>query len=192
MKNLKFNINGILLSVFEITVGILLLINPISFTSGIICVFGIALVVLGIVSVIRYFKSKPEEAAVGRELSKGIIAAAAGVFCIVKTEWLITIFPLLTIAYGMIILLAGISKIQWTVDMLRLKRKRWFLPAIGALFSIICAIIILNNPFASTTVLWIFTGIALIIEAIFSIVIIIINGLTESEKNVQDEKNVQE
>lgn len=185
MKNIKLNINGILLSIFELIVGIVLLINPISFTTGIICAFGIALVVVGVISIIKYFKSRPEEAAIGQNLFKGIIAAAAGVFCVLKTEWLMTVFPLLTVMYGVTILLAGISKIQWAVDMLRLKRSKWFLPALSALISIICAVIILNNPFTSTTVLWTFTAVSLIVEAIFGIFIISINGLAKSDKAAQ-------
>lgn len=185
MKKLKLNINGILLSIFEFAIGILLLINPISFTSGIICAFGIALVVVGVISIIRYFKSKPEEAAIGQNLFKGITAVAGGVFCVLKIEWIMTVFPLLTIVYGTAVLLAGISKIQWTVDMLRLKRKKWFLPAISALVSIISAITILNNPFTSTTVLWIFTAVSLIVEAVFGIVIIIVGGIAKSDKTTQ-------
>lgn len=172
---IKFRINGILLSLFELVVGVLLLINPIGFTSGIIIVLGLVLTVIGLISVINYFRTDPEAATVGQNLFKGIVAMTAGVFCILKTEWLITIFPLLTILYGTAILFAGISKIQWSVDMLRLKKQNYFLPAIGAVLSIICAIIILMNPFSSSAILWTFTAISLIVEAIFDIVIIIIS-----------------
>lgn len=181
MKNLKLNINGIVLSIFELLVGILLLVSPVSFTSVIICTFGVALVVIGVISIIKYFTSNPEQAALQQNLFKGIVAVTGGVFCVLKTEWLISVFPLLTILYGTAILLAGISKIQWTVNMIRLKMNKWFLPAISAVVSIICAATIIGNPFTSTSVLWIFTGVSLIVEAVFGIIIIIMNSITKKD-----------
>ena len=67
--------------------------------------------------------------------------------------------------YGVGILLTGIAKIQWTVDMARLKMSKWFLAAIGAALSILFAAVILMNPFQSTTFLWTFVAVSLIVEA---------------------------
>lgn len=181
MKKLRRNINSILLSIFELVVGILLIVNPIGFNAGIIIAFGMALVVVGLICVINYFRAAPEIAAMGQDLFKGFTAMIAGVFLVLKSEWLLTIFPLLTILYGAGILLAGISKLQWMVNMLRLKKQRWFLPALGALFSIACAVVILSDPFGSTAILWMFTAVALIVEAIFDLIIIIFGGKTKTE-----------
>lgn len=173
MKTLKLNLSSILLSVFELVVGILLLVDPLGFTTGIVIAFGIALVVVGLISVIKYFRTSPELAAMGQNLFKGITAIIAGVFLVLKSEWLLTVFPILTIVCGVGILLAGISKLQWMANMIRLKKQRWFLPAIGALVSIVCAIVVLTDPFGTTAVLWVFTAVTLIAEAVFDIVIII-------------------
>ena len=48
MKGIKENRNGIIISLFEIFVGILLLVNPIGFTSGIVIGSGILLCIYGI------------------------------------------------------------------------------------------------------------------------------------------------
>lgn len=176
MKTLKYNLSSILLSIFELVVGILLMVDPLGFTTGIVITFGIALVVIGLISVINYFRASPELAAMGQNLFKGITAIIAGVFLVLKSEWLLTVFPILTIVYGVGILLAGISKLQWMANMIRLKKQRWFLPAIGALISIICAIVVLTDPFGTTAVLWVFTAVTLIAEAVFDIVIIILGN----------------
>lgn len=179
MKGLKQNAGGILLCVFELVAGILLLLNPAAFTTGIIIAVGAVLLLMGIISVIGYFRMEAHEAAETQGLLKGLILIAAGAFCVFRSYWFILTFPVLSVIYGVIILIAGLSKIQWTFDMLRMKKKKWFLAAISAALSVVCAILVLNNPFTSSTILWMFTGISLIVEAVFDFVSLIINARKE-------------
>lgn len=185
MKKLKSNWNGIVLCLFEIVVGILLLINPVGFTAGIIASAGIVLMVLGLVSVVKYFKKDAAEAAMGQYLTKGLILLVAGGFCTFRADWFIVTFPAITLLYGVVVLITGLGKIQLTVDMLRKKSKKWFLATISAIVSIACGIVILNNPFASTAVLWTFTGIALIVEAVIDLVTLIISKKEQKAESTQ-------
>lgn len=173
VKNLDWN--GIITGLVELLVGILLLINPIGFTSGIIIVVGIALCAIGVKSIITYFRKDAGQAVLSQELSKGLIFLVVGLFCAFKTEWFIVTFPILTLLYGVVMLLAGLRKIQFMVDMIRLKSKRWYLAAISAALTLLCAVIILLDPFGATEALWIFTAVTLIVEAVFDFVTIILN-----------------
>lgn len=184
MKTLKGHANEIVLCLFELIAGVLLLINPVSFTSWIIIIAGIVLMVMGLVEVIKYFRTNAKQASIEQTLVKGLIFIFAGAFCAFKTEWFVVTFPVLTIIYGVVILLTGISKIQLTVDMIRLKNKKWFMAAINAVISIICAIIILSSPFTSTTVLWMFTGASLLAEGVLDGVTMIIRRRSEGETSV--------
>ena len=71
------------------------------------------------------------------------------------------------------VLLLGLRRIQWTVDMIRLKMRRWYWPAIGAGLSLLVAVVILLNPFETLATLWVFTGIALIAEAVVDVLTLI-------------------
>ena len=175
MKTLKESASGIILCLFELIVGILLLINPVEFTSMIITISGIVLIIIGVVLVIKYFRTNAEKAALSQTLVKGLLALLAGCFCVLKTEWFIATFPILTILYGISVLVIGIGKIQLTVDMLRLKRKKWFWAAINAVVSIMCAVVILSTPFTSTAVLWVFTGVSILVEGILDIVTLVMS-----------------
>lgn len=186
MKKTKGNLNSIILCLFEIVVGILLLINPVGFTAGIITAAGIALMVIGLISVIKYFKADAAEAATGQYLLKGLTMLLLGAFCTFKTQWFIASFPALTILYGAVVLVTGLGKVQLTVDMIRAKSKKWFLAVISAVISIACGIVILNNPFTSTTVVWMFIAITLIVEAAVDLVTIIIRGI-EKKTAVNEE-----
>lgn len=170
MSTFKLKMHEILLSAVEVLIGVLLLINPVGFTSGIIAAIGIVLMVCGLISVIKYFRSDPEDAAEKQLMVKGLAELLIGAFCAFHPQWFIATFPILTLIYGVVILFTGLTKVQWTVDMVRLKKKRWFLVLISAVVSVICGVVIITSPFSSTAVLWMFTGITLIVEAVFDIV----------------------
>ena len=121
MKAIKEKANGIVFGVFEVIVGLLLLINPAGFTSAIIMVAGVALMVGGLIAIIKYFRTDPIEAAQGQMLVKGLVAVLAGGFCTFQTEWFSITFPVLTIMYGIVNLLTGVMKIQRTGASVRLK-----------------------------------------------------------------------
>lgn len=169
MSKLDRNTGNLIMCIAEAVIGILLLINPIGFTSGIISALGIVLALLGAKELVGYFKAEPDDAATGSGLAKGLLFAVTGIFCMFKAEWFIITFPILTVFYGVLTLVGGISKIQWAVDMLRQKQKYWHIEVLGAVLTIVFAILILTNPFASTAILWTFIGVSLIAEAIIDI-----------------------
>lgn len=191
MKAIKQFIGGIFLCLIEVIVGILLLINPVGFTSGIIIACGIVLMVWGIASAISYFRMDAEDAAQSQNLLKGMVLLLAGGFCVLKSEWFVATFPLLTLIYGVVILLSGLGKVQWAVNMLRLKKGKWFLAAISAVISIACGAVILGSPFTTTAVLWTFTGISLICEAVVDIITFLISG-GKTQKQATEEAETEE
>ncbi len=169
MNLLKARIGGIVGSVFEIIIGVLLLVNPVGFTSGIILGTGIVMVIIGLISTVKYFITGVETASKEQSLFKGLLFLMIGAFCVLKNDWFIATFPVLTIIYGVMTIVGGLLKVQWTFDSIRKKEERWFLPAISALISIICGAVIIGSPFTTTAVLWIFTGITIIVEAVFDL-----------------------
>lgn len=187
MKFLKNHFAGIGMFLLEILVGVLLLINPVGFTSGIIMGAGLVLLLVGIVCIIKYFRAEPQEAAKSQNLMKGLIALLAGSFCALRSEWFVVTFPVITLIYGVVILITGLGKIQWTVDILRQKKPRWFLCALSALVSTACGLVIIAAPFTTTAVLWMFTGIGLIVDACFDIVALIFTN----RKTIPDEPTTE-
>lgn len=162
---MRLKFNSTILPMFELIVGILLLVNPVGFATGIIMFLGAMLLIAGTFSIAQYFRASPEEAAMGKSLMLGLIEILIGVFCTFNSGWFIVTFPLLTVIFGVATLITGTAKVQWAVDMLRMKKKKWFLTGIGAAVTIICSVIIIGNPFATTAVLWAFISITLIVEA---------------------------
>lgn len=185
MKKIKKHLTGILLCLFELAVGVLVLIDPMGFTTGIIIAAGIGLLIFGLANVIKYYRTEAKAAAAGQFLLKGLLALTAGCFCVFQSEWFLATFPAFTILLGVAVFAAGLVKIQLSVDMLRAKNKRWFLGLIGAVVSIGCAIVILKVPFAATKTLWMFTGVSLIVEAVVDAVMLIVSNTKKKEKPQQ-------
>lgn len=165
-----FKMSNTILSVCEAVVGILLLVNPVGFTTGIIVFLGIVLLLLGVSDVVRYFREDPAAAAIRKDLSYGCLLILAGLFCILKNGWFVATFPILTVLYGVGTLVTGITKVQWAVDRIRLGIRNWFWTAISAVLTILFAVVILCDPFSSTTVLWSFIAVILIVEAAMDII----------------------
>ncbi len=184
MKTIKENFGTLVICALEIIVGILLFIDPESFTAWIIEALGILFLIMGLVSIIGYFRKAPKIAAAGQGMAKGLIGIAAGLFCILKNSAVIKIFAMLTLIYGVGILLLGIYKIQLTFDLLRIK-KRWGLAALSSLITVCFALLIIVNPFTSTKVLWIFIAITLIFEAVLDIVSVFVSDTVKRTPSQQ-------
>lgn len=174
MIAMKTNKDKIILCLMESFVGICLLISPSNFTKISISIIGLAIVIYGIVSIVNYFRTEVVEAAMKHLLSQGLIAVIAGVFCICNPEWFIDTFPVLTVLYGITMLIAGIEKIQWTIDGVRMKKGRWYVTAINAFMTLLLAIVILLNPFDTMLILWRFIAVSLIFEAVFDLILLFV------------------
>ena len=170
MKTIKEHFGSVLVCLMEILTGILLLIEPIGFTTSIIMILGAVLTISGVFKLIQYFRAGPAAAAAGQGLMKGLLAVIGGVFCMTQSGWFLAAFPVLTILYGAVTLISGLFKVQLTVDMLRFKQKKWGWAALAAALTILAAVIILANPFSSAVVLWTFIAITLIVEAVFDVI----------------------
>ena len=173
MKNIRHSIDrnamNLIVCIGEILIGALLLINPIGFTSAVLIALGVVLVALGAIRLVGYFRSDPEAAAQGGGLVTGLLFMLAGLFCIFRWEWFVVTFLILRVVYGVVRLAEGVHKLQWAVDALRLGQRYWYIAIIGAALTLIFGALIVFNPFTTTTVLWTFIAVSLIVEAVLDI-----------------------
>jgi len=163
---------SIITCILEIVVGVLLLINPIGFTSGIIVGSGVVMCLGGVLSIVRYFTLKPELAAQKQLLFKGLLALMGGAICITKYDWFLSAFPLLTVLYAIAMLILAAARLQKMADLRRMNAPHWYMPGIAAALAAVLAAIILINPFGAVATVWTFVAISLIAEAIVEIITI--------------------
>ncbi len=166
MKFGKEHVSGIGGAVIELVIGLLLLINPVGFTSGIIVGLGVLMIVAGATKTARYFMTNAVEAAREQGLAKGLLLLMVGAACALCSDWFVAVFPLLTMLYGLLLLVLSALKVQFAVDMLRLKKQNWLFSAISAAVSVVIAVFVLVNPFGATTLIWVTMGLTLIADAV--------------------------
>lgn len=172
----RFRNANLCLCIAELLVGILLLIDQAGFTQAIIALLGVFLVVKGVMNIIGYFRESQRVAAEGQLLSSGLLFASAGLFCVLRSDWFIKVFPILTMFYGVLILISAFQKIQWTVDLLRMGASRWYIALLSAVCSLVLSLVVLTNLIATTALMWMFIGILLIVEAALDILTLIFQG----------------
>ena len=177
----------------EAAVGVILLVNPEGFTKIMVTAAGILFCVLGALAGIRYFRTEPEDAALTQDLTKGLVALSVGFFLIYRADWIMNSFMPVTVFYGIAALLTGVVKLQWTVDMIRLKRGLWQSSAIAAVLSIIVAVIVFASPFKARKTLWTVTAIVLIVAAIVDGVAAVTSQIErkKEEKDRERDKNTE-
>lgn len=172
---LQINLPKIILSLAEIVVAILLLINPEGFTAGIIIGAGVVMVAFGAISIYKYMRLPAAPAAQQQLLAKGLFQIILGLFFMIKYSWFLAVFPLLAVLYGIGLLLTGLARVQWTVDMLRLEHPAWGMMAISAAVTVLLSIIILAHPTFLQAFLWTFVSISLMVSAVLDIVNIVMD-----------------
>lgn len=176
MRYLRRNGKTILSGILELVVGILLFINPEGLTNVIFKGIGIVLLFCGAFCAVQYFRTEPMRAVLEQNLFKGLLMLLVGCCLTFYTGVLGTVFAELARVYGLVILIAGIMKIQQTVDLLRLKVRFWFLSVLGALAALVFAGLLLFYPFETAGALWQLAAISLIVEAVLDIVLLLFTG----------------
>lgn len=176
----------IIIALCEAVIGIPLLINPQAFTTIIFIAIGVFLVIFGGINVIGYFRMTTEQAVFSQKLTLGIISAAAGIFCALNAQNMMTFQVLL---YGIFTLVLGIVKVQWTVNLLRMRMNKWYIMGISALVTIVFSIIIICNLKAVFETISLFIAISLIVEAVADLLSVIFSGTSDGSTEIEAETN---
>lgn len=169
MKKLKAYSASLVSAVLEIAVGLLLIVNPAGFTSGIVIGLGVLLIIFGLLSIAQYFMSSPLDAAQHQGLSRGLMLLLFGALCALWSDRIVAVFPLLTVLYGVLLLMMSAAKVQVFVDMLRLRRENWGYAAVSAGVSLLLSVLVLINPFETTAVVFTLIGVTLLAEAVLDV-----------------------
>ena len=200
MDRFKRILPAILMIIFEVAVGVLLLIDAQKFTTTVFIVFGCVLIICAIVLLVRYLvdRKKAAKDSTGQTSASVITlidAIAAFVFGAVfafGSSILYGLTGLMLVFYGAVMIVKGIFKIS---DYISLKKGGYgvsTLVLIIGILSIVLGVLIIFNPFGALDVVFTIAGIYLIIEAVFDIVALImgmkISKAIEAEAVVIDDE----
>ena len=167
MKNWKHILPLVVLILFEFMIGVLMFVKPEEFIRTVIMIFGFILFVFGLVYLIQFFSERRENGAKKRELLVlAIFVIAFGVFCAAGSGFIVKLFAVPAVLYGIFLVIAGVFKGRTFFVMRSEGTKASFILFVSALLAIALGCLLILHPFDSVVVLWRITGLSWILGGI--------------------------
>lgn len=159
-KALKWR--SLIVAFSAVLLGLLFILTPQASANVICYVAGILLLASGIAAVATYLAS-------GRlfgsyALVSGIVLLVCGVFCLLRPE---IVQGLLTVLFGVFLVIDGMMSVQDGVDCARAKLSGWWVLALLGAITIVLGCVVLFGKFDSIMLL---AGISLIIDGVFDLI----------------------
>ncbi len=183
MKEKSIGLGGVFtVSAAFILLGLLLLFIPQIKPLYLAYILSIAFIVVGIMWIVQYFLTESYRNINRYGFSAGTLLVVLGICAMLKAEEISTYFLL---CMGFLIMVMGIVQLQNALDLMALNDPMWKIGLGLSLAVILCAIIIVMNPFQTTENLARFTYIIMVIDGIFGIasMIFLAISLKNYEKN---------
>ena len=152
-------------SILTLVVGIMLAIYPGNTLSLIGKVIGAALMVVGVIQIVVFFKNAKEDRIASTSFALGIILFAVGLYIFINDKSLTNIF---TTIIGLLICIKSIYKIQLAVS-LKEYSNSWKYNLVSGLIVLSLGLIIIFYPIATAATILRIIGIVLVISSIYEI-----------------------
>ena len=164
----------IVMLLFEIAVGVLLMINGEKFTQVIFIIFGVLLLVSGLITLIRSLLNGRNGGSIPMsQLLLAIILIAVGAFFTAASGVVLSVMSAVTLVIGVIMAFNGMLKLVEFAAIRRTGQVTWF-ALVSAIITIILGLVLAFNPFGATEAIWIIMGIMLIVSAVFDVIALIL------------------
>ncbi len=170
----------VLTALFAITIGILFVCLPESSSDVLCTVVGIIFLVLGFAFLLRCIMSG--FLFVGGMLLLSVVFIMGGIFCLTQPA---IVKSILTVVFGLFLIIDGLSKVQDGVYCARDKVKGWWVLVLDAILMVVLGTIVMFGTFEYVMI---FAGISLIVDGVCDIVL----TLTFSSKVKKVEKQIKQ
>lgn len=153
-----------------IIVGLVLLAIPGIALNAVCIIFGIYLIIYGVVKVIGYFAKDVYQLAFQFDLALGIVAAIVGIVFICKTS---SIVQILSTCIGIVMLIDATLKIQTSLDSKRFGISSWWLMLVMAIMVAAVGIMLILMPGETTKVMIRLIGLNLCLDGVLNLIIVV-------------------
>lgn len=162
----KLGRNSIIMSIILLVFGLFMFIKPISTINALMMIFGILLVIDGLVHLVSYFSIKNEYRFFSSELAQAIIYIILGFLLVCNYN---TISSFLPIILGIWIIVDSIFKLQIALNIRDIYDSHWGILLAMSIINALLGAVILINPFESLALLTMCCGAILMIVELISI-----------------------
>lgn len=162
-----FNIGYYIISAALCALGLFLIISPMAMAAFIGVIFGILMIISGMLKLGSYFSKKTVLSVFQSDLALGIILLALGVVILTNPE---SLMSFICITMGIFLLTDGIFKVQTAFDTRRLGIGKWQIILILAIITIIFGLVLMFRPGYGTDLLMTILGVSLLSEGILNFI----------------------
>ena len=165
--------NFVIASIAYIVLGVFMVIKSQAVANGINDVFGVIMLIYGVINIIVFFINKDADENLFLELATGVIAIGLGVFSLVVQDLMQQI---LFYAIGGVLLIDALVNIKRAVNLRYLGFPRWNIFLIAAIIGVILGILCIVFYTVIPQSVVIFFGVSLIYEGVSSLIILILDA----------------
>ena len=185
---LRYVKNGmLLLSVAYIVIGMLLLIMPETSLLWICNIFGVVVLVTGIVCLIQYARIRGTGFTAPFMLVGGVITAGLGIFTLAKPQVVTSFLP---VVFGIFIVVDGLSRIGTAIDLAKRKGQKWWLLLLFSIVSVALGVLLVLHPFDAAVSAVMLCGILLIAEGALNLGCILYAAMEVGASSMQRQLGV--
>lgn len=183
-KPKKRNLLGtfIIASIAYIVLGVFMIAKSKAVADGINVVFGVAMLIYGIINVISFFLNKDSEENLFMELALGVIAVGLGIFSLVAQPLMMKI---LFYAIGAILIIDGVVNLKRAFNLKSMGYHRWNVFLIGAFIGVLLGILCIVFYRLIPDAIVVFYGISLVYEGVASLVTIFMDSRTRKKVSTE-------
>lgn len=163
-------IGYIVVSVLFCVVGILMMVMPDQSMATLVNIFGIFMMIFGVIKLVGYFSKDLYRLAFQYDLQFGILLLVLGFIVIIKPN---NVLNFLCIALGISILADGLFKMQIAIDSKKFGIPSWWLIMVLAVAADIIGLVLVFRPTESIHIMTILLGVSLLAEGILNLCVAI-------------------
>ncbi len=172
-------------SLITLVLGIILIVWP-DLSGNFMCyMLGIALILMGIIQLIAYFRGQRAGFYCKFNMMMGIILTLLGIWICVKPEIILGLIP---VVLGFVLLLHAFQDLSYTIDIKNAGVERWWVALIATLITFALGIFLVLHPFLAIQMAMIYVGIGLAYNGVSDLVLVILAGYyrRKADKRVRD------
>lgn len=162
-KTFKLSWSELAVGIAMSALGLVLTVFPGLASSVVFNAIGMIAIIIGVVHLARYSMLDSKASIGSNGMFVGLMWLVGGILIIVLKGFLLSLLPMF---FGLVLLIGGIAKLQYTLNFKRMGVTRWYFELVATILSIAFGVIILVNPFNTALLLMRIVGIALLIEGI--------------------------
>lgn len=143
--------------------GICLIIWP-GISEEVLCyLFGVALLIVGLIRILCYFQRWLSAFWHRHELSLGLLDVLLGIYFFTHPDHLLLLLPVII---GVVIIVDSVFHLQTALELRAISVSRWWCILMLSVISIVAAIGLISNPFEGSRILMMYLGATLIVDSV--------------------------